>query len=76
MNQDILLYEGQEPYIFVSYCYKDKESVIPVIQRMIEKGYRIWFDRGIHPGSEWPEIVRSVHDFYFGQLYAVAELHP
>ena len=38
MNQDILLYEGQEPYIFVSYCHKDKESVIPVIQRMIEKG--------------------------------------
>ena len=86
MNQDILLYEGQEPYIFVSYCHKDKESVIPVIQRIIGKGYRIWFDRGIHPGSEWPEIVAEhldkcavfmifISDNYMQSQNCIREIH-
>ena len=51
------VYEGDENYIFVSYCHQDKDRVLPVIKRLSENGARIWYDRGIHPGSEWPEIV-------------------
>ena len=86
MDQDILLYEGQEPYIFVSYCHKDREKVIPVIRRMMEDGYRIWFDRGIHPGSEWPEIVAEhlencrvfmifISDHYMQSQNCIREIH-
>ena len=50
-------YEGNEKYIFVSYCHKDKDSVYPIIEHMAKDGYRIWFDEGINPGTDWPEII-------------------
>lgn len=50
-------YEGQEPYIFVSYCHKDRARVMPVVERMAREGYRVWYDEGIDPGTEWPEII-------------------
>ena len=52
-------YEGNEEYIFVSYCHKDKAIVFPMIERMVRDGYRVWYDEGIDPGSEWPEIIAS-----------------
>lgn len=50
-------YEGPEPYIFVSYCHKDKPQVFPIIERLARDGYRVWYDEGIDPGTEWPEII-------------------
>jgi hypothetical protein len=50
-------YEGQEPYIFVSYCHVDRRRVFPIIERLAQKGYRVWYDEGIDPGSEWPEVI-------------------
>lgn len=52
-------YEGEEKYIFVSYCHKDKASVFPIIEQLAKDGYRIWYDEGIDPGSEWPETIAS-----------------
>ena len=50
-------YEGTEKYIFISYCHKDKAMVFPIIEQLARYGYRIWYDEGIDPGSEWPEII-------------------
>ena len=50
-------YEGREKYIFVSYCHKDKKYVFPIIEQLAYDGYRVWYDEGIDPGSEWPEII-------------------
>ncbi len=50
-------YEGQDKYIFVSYCHKDRAQVFPVIEQLVKDGYRVWYDEGIDPGSEWPEII-------------------
>lgn len=50
-------YEGGENYIFVSYCHKDKKFIFPIIERLARDGYRVWYDEGIDPGSEWPEII-------------------
>ena len=52
-------YDHQEDYIFVSYAHKDSEDVVPILERMNEEGYRIWYDDGIMPGSEWPENVAT-----------------
>lgn len=52
-------YEGQEAYIFISYCHKDRAGVFPIIEQMARDGYRVWYDEGIDPGSEWPEIIAS-----------------
>ena len=50
-------YEGKEKYIFVSYCHRDRAQVFPIIEQLAKEGYRIWYDEGIDPGSEWPEII-------------------
>ncbi len=50
-------YLGKEKYIFVSYAHKDSDRVFPVLSRLSELGYRIWFDLGIDPGTEWDENI-------------------
>ena len=52
-------YEGTENYIFVSYAHKDSEAVFSVIEQLHKRGYRIWYDDGIAPGSEWPEDIAN-----------------
>lgn len=52
-------YEGKEPYIFVSYAHKDSAAVFHIVERLNARGYRIWYDEGIEPGSEWPEYIAN-----------------
>ena len=52
-------YEGNDEYIFVSYCHRDRVIVYPIIENLARDGYRVWYDEGIDPGSEWPEIIAS-----------------
>ena len=46
-------YEGNEPYIFLSYSHKDAPRVYPLLEQMVRDGYRIWYDDGNHPGDDW-----------------------
>ena len=50
-------YEGQDPFIFISYAHKNSDRVIPILEKLHEAGYRVWYDDGIAPGSEWPEYI-------------------
>ncbi len=50
-------YEGSEPFVFISYCHADEEIVYPYIEMLAKRGYRIWYDDGINPGDEWPEVI-------------------
>ena len=50
-------YEGSEPYIFISYSHKDMDRVAPILDRLDDEGFRLWYDEGIDPGSEWPESI-------------------
>ena len=50
-------YEGKENYIFVSYSHMDMDKVMPIIRQWTEDGYRVWYDDGISPGTEWPEVI-------------------
>ena len=54
---EIKAYSGNKPYIFVSYAHKDSEVVLPIIEKLQKKGFRIWFDKGIEAGSEWPQYI-------------------
>src|SRR5262245_8859132 len=56
-------YDGNKPYIFVSYAHKDSELVFTEIRDLHAKGYRIWYDEGIEPGNKWPEeIAKALAD--------------
>lgn len=52
-------YEGIEPYIFISYSHRDYDRVQPILQGLAAKGYRLWYDEGIDPGTEWPESIAN-----------------
>lgn len=52
-------YEGDKPYIFISYAHANSPQVLEVVGDMHEHGYRIWYDEGIEVGSEWPECIAS-----------------
>ena len=52
-------YEGEQPYIFVSYSHKDGDRVAPILDRMHQEGYRIWYDEGIDWGTEWPAEIEK-----------------
>ena len=59
-GQNPVAYKGNEPFIFISYAHKDSEVVLPVIQRLQNDGYRVWYDEGIAPGSQW-DVYISEH---------------
>ena len=50
-------YQADDSYIFVSYAHRDKKIVYPEIARLNSLGYRIWYDEGITPGSEWSDQI-------------------
>ena len=54
-----IAYNGNEPFIFVSYSHKDNDTVWPIINKMINDGYRVWYDNGINPGTEWDEFIAT-----------------
>ena len=54
---------GKKDYIFISYCHKDSNQVLPVIKRLIDEGYNVWYDEGIDPGTEWDKnIAQHIDD--------------
>lgn len=59
-NNAPVAYKGDQPYIFVSYAHKDADIVQPIISRLQKDGYRVWYDEGIAPGSNW-DVYISEH---------------
>lgn len=55
----LVAYEGEQPYIFVSYSHRNSRYIHGVIEFLQNAGYRVWFDGGIEAGSEWPEYIAS-----------------
>lgn len=59
MTEFIRAYEGNKPYIFVSYSHKNSSVVLSYIEKLYELKYRVWYDEGIAPGSEWPKNIED-----------------
>ncbi len=53
------IYNGSKPYIFISYAHKDSDVVLPIIESMVKKGYRVWMDLGIEAGTEWSNNIAA-----------------
>ena len=52
-------YEGKEPDIFISYSHRDSDRVFPILKHLADEGFRVWYDEGIDPGTEWPESIAT-----------------
>ncbi|MBQ7444894.1 MAG: TIR domain-containing protein [Clostridia bacterium] len=59
-GQNISVYRGNEPFVFISYSHRDTDIVLQILSKLQEKGFRIWFDAGIEVGTEWPARI-GVH---------------
>lgn len=55
----IKAYNGDMPYIFISYSHKDTDIVLQMVSQMQEDGFRVWYDEGIKPGTEWDDFIAS-----------------
>ena len=53
----VLPYNGNKKFIFISYSHKDSSQVLSIISKMINQGYRVWYDEGIVPGTEWDKNI-------------------
>ena len=52
-------FDTSRPYIFASYAHKDDHAVLPIVQGMQNSGFRVWYDKGIAVGEDWPTIIES-----------------
>ena len=56
-------YEGDAPFVFVSYSHADETEVYSLLQGLVEAGINVWFDKGITPGARWTEsLARAIDD--------------
>lgn len=52
-------YMGDAPFAFISYAAKDAARVQPIIETMQKAQYRVWYDEGITPGTQWDERIAA-----------------
>ena len=52
-------YKGNQPYIFISYAHRNSDIVFEHIKKLYSAGYRIWYDEGIDPGTDWSDEIAT-----------------
>ncbi|MFX0003906.1 MAG: TIR domain-containing protein [Promethearchaeota archaeon] len=50
-------YQGDEPFIFVSYSHTDRLQVYPIIDYLNRTGINIWYDEGIPVSEDWKSSI-------------------
>ena len=62
-------YEGDAPYFFVSYAHADAEAVFPEMTWLHEQALPLWYDDGIHVGSNWRRALAAALSDSAGMLF-------
>ncbi len=52
-------YEGDEPFVFVTYSHMDTDPVYRQLTWLNEAEVNIWYDEGIEPGKRWRSELAS-----------------
>jgi len=50
-------YEGDEPYIFISYAHDDATRVYPIVKQLFESGRDLWYDEGIKTTERYLPVI-------------------
>ena len=53
------IYEGNEPYLFISYSHKDTYALERVKTIFDDSKIRYWYDNGLHSGDDWNLIIAN-----------------
>ncbi len=51
------VYEGNEPYVFISYAHGDKEKYNEIVDLLRSHKVRFWYDNDLHSGDDWLKII-------------------
>ncbi len=51
------IYEGNEPYLFISYSHKDHNTMLKVKHILDNSNIRCWYDNGLHSGDDWNMVI-------------------
>jgi hypothetical protein len=49
----------EEAFVFISYGHSDADVVFPIIDGISAKGYKVWYDAGIHISSIWTDEIAN-----------------
>jgi len=52
-----MAYEGDGPFVFVSYSHTDRLQVYPIIDYLNRTGINIWYDEGIPVSEDWKKSI-------------------
>ena len=55
-------YDGDGPYLFVSYAHADSDRVYRELVFLQQAGINVWYDEGITPGSRWSDELANAID--------------
>lgn len=50
-------YQGDEPFLFVSYAHVDEEAIQRELTWLQARGFRLWYDEGIQMGTVWRQAL-------------------
>ena len=50
-------YEGDEPYIFISYAHDNAKEVYPHVEALYEAGWDLWYDEGIKTTQRYLPVI-------------------
>ncbi|MGI9325738.1 MAG: TIR domain-containing protein [Pseudomonadales bacterium] len=50
-------YDGDGPFLFVSYAHVDADIVMPEMHWLQDRGFAIWYDEGIRVGTIWRQAL-------------------
>lgn len=53
LHQPFDAYEGDEPFVFISYKHVDYKKVYPIIDKFHKAGINIWYDAGLPVGKNY-----------------------
>lgn len=53
------VYEGNEPFAFISYAHTDKDRVFPILEKLSQLHLRLWYDGGIEGGVDWADDIAT-----------------
>ena len=73
MARPFSAYDGNEPYVFVSYAHQDAELVYRELTWLRDQGFNIWYDEGIQPGNRWRDELANAIDGCELFLFLVTE---
>ena len=73
MNCRAIAYEGNQPYVFLSYSPDDREMLLPFFELLAKYRIRFWYDNGQLPQQERESITNQRYSMASSVLALVSE---